>query len=404
MENVVPVKVIRKSLTGAQAAAEAMRQADLDVVAAYPITPQTPIVQEYAQFVADGLVKTEMIQVESEHSAMSAVIGAASAGARASTATSSQGLAFMWEMVAIASSLRLPIVMNLVNRAISGPLNIHCDHSDAMSIRDLGWIMLFSENPQEVYYNNILAFRIAEDPRVFLPVAVNQDGFITSHCVEAVDVLDDGFVKEFIGPNKYPYSLLDFENPVSAGEWSMPSHYFEFRVGIQKAIEDSVAVIDEIFKDFHKKTGIKFDFFEGYKTEDAEVVFVSMNSTSGTVRYVVNKLREKGKKVGSVNVRVYRPFVVDKLFEIIPSAKYLAVMDRALSFGTTGSPLYQDITSGIFSKGKCLMVNDYVYGLGGRDITDTDIDEIYEHAEYAMEEEINGQIVYVGLNPDFIKI
>ncbi|MGB9622186.1 MAG: pyruvate ferredoxin oxidoreductase, partial [Brevinematia bacterium] len=257
---------VRKSLTGAQAAAEAMRQVDIDVIAAYPITPQTPIVQEYAQFVADGIVKTEMIQVESEHSAMSAVVGAASAGARATTATSSQGLALMWEIVAIASSLRLPIVMNIVNRAISGPLNIHCDHSDAMAIRDLGWIMLFSENPQDVYYNNILAFKIAEDPRVFLPVAVNQDGFITSHCVEAVNVFDDEFVKNYVGPNKFPYSLLDFQNPISVGEWAMPTHYFEFRVSVQKAMENSIPVIEEVFKDFYDKTGVKFDFFEGYMT------------------------------------------------------------------------------------------------------------------------------------------
>ncbi|MGC8869651.1 MAG: pyruvate ferredoxin oxidoreductase [Brevinematia bacterium] len=394
---------VRKSLTGAQAAAEAMRQVDIDVIAAYPITPQTPIVQEYAQFVADGIVKTEMIQVESEHSAMSAVVGAASAGARATTATSSQGLALMWEIVAIASSLRLPIVMNIVNRAISGPLNIHCDHSDAMAIRDLGWIMLFSENPQDVYYNNILAFKIAEDPRVFLPVAVNQDGFITSHCVEAVNVFDDEFVKNYVGPNKFPYSLLDFQNPISVGEWAMPTHYFEFRVSVQKAMENSIPVIEEVFKDFYDKTGVKFDFFEGYMTDDAEIVFVSMNSTSGTIRYVVNKLRNKGEKVGAVNVRVFRPFVVEKLINTIPSAKFLIVMDRALSFGTTGSPLYQDITSGLFAAQKEMLVNDYVYGLGGRDITDKDIEEVYKHAKYSLKEGIAGQIAYVGLNPENVK-
>lgn len=397
------VSRIRKSLTGAQSAAEAMRQVDIDVVAAYPITPQTPIVQEYAQFVADGIVKTEMIQVESEHSAMSAVVGAASAGARACTATSSQGLALMWEIVAIASSLRLPIVMNVVNRALSGPLNIHCDHSDAMAMRDLGWVMLFSENPQEVYYNNILAFKIAEDPRVFLPVAVNQDGFITSHCVEAVDVFDDEFVRNYVGPNRYPYSLLDFQNPISVGEWAMPSHYFEFRVSIQKAIESSVSVIEEVFSDFYNKTGVRFDFFEGYLVDDAEIVFVSMNSTSGTVRYVVDKLREKGEKVGAINVRVYRPFVIEKFLKLIPSAKFLIVMDRSLSFGTTGSPLYQDITSGFFASGRNILVNDYIYGLGGRDITDKDLEEVYEHAKYSLKERIAGQIVYVGLNPDFIK-
>ncbi|MFN4245580.1 MAG: pyruvate ferredoxin oxidoreductase [Brevinematia bacterium] len=397
----VNLRKIRKSLTGAQAAAEAMRQVDLDVVAAYPITPQTPIVQEYAQFVSDGIVKTEMIQVESEHSAMSAAVGAAASGARASTATSSQGLAFMWEIVAIASSMRLPIVMNLVNRAISGPLNIHCDHSDAMAMRDLGWIMMFSENPQDVYYNNILAFRIAEDPRVFLPVAVNQDGFITSHCVEAVDVFEDEFVKEFVGSNRYPYTLLDFENPISVGEWAMPSHYFEFRVSVQKAMENSVEVIKEVFEKFYQSTGVKFDLFEGYKTEDAEIVFVSMNSTSGTVKHIVNKLREKGNKVGSINVRIYRPFVIGEFVKLIPSAKFIAVLDRALSFGTTGSPLYQDITSGLFGMKKQLLANNYVYGLGGRDITDEDVFEIYDHAKYSLKEGISGQLVYVGLNPDF---
>lgn len=400
----VGVKTIRKSLTGAQAAAEAMRQVDVDVVAAYPITPQTPIVQEYAQFVADGIVTTEMIQVESEHSAMSAVIGAAASGARATTATSAQGLAYMWEVIGIASTLRLPIVMNIVNRALSAPLNIHCDHSDAMSIRDLGWIMLFSENPQEVYYNNILAFRIAEDPRVFLPVAVNQDGFITSHCVEAVDVFEDEFVRKFVGDYKYPYTLLDFENPISVGEWAMPSHYFEFRVSVQKAIEDSVPVIEEIFGEFYQETGVKFDFFEGYRVEDADIVFISMGSTSGTVRYVVDRIRSKGGKVGSINVRVFRPFRIDKLLNIIPNAKYLAVMDRSLSFGTTGSPLYQDITSGLYGAGRYLLVNNYVYGLGGRDVTDTDIEEVYEHALYSMSKGMSGQIVYVGLNPSFVKM
>jgi pyruvate ferredoxin oxidoreductase alpha subunit len=396
------VSVVRKALTGAQAAAEVMRQVEPDVVAAYPITPQTPIVQEFAQFVADGIVNTEMIQVESEHSALSAVVGAAMSGARAMTATSSQGLALMWEVVAIASSMRLPIVMNIVNRSISAPLNIHCDHSDAMAIRDLGWIMLFSENPQEVYHNNIVAFRIGEHPDVFLPVAVNQDGFITSHCVEAVDVFEDSFVKNFVGEYKAPYNILDFDNPISAGEWAMPSHYFEFRVDMKKAMDRSVGVIEKVFEEFYKETGVKMDFFEAYKTEDAEIVFVVMNSTAGTIRYVVDKLREKGKKVGVIKVRVYRPFVVEKFLELIPSAKFIAVMDRALSIGTTGSPLYQDITSGLFANKRNVLVNDYIYGLGGRDFTDDDAYEMYEHAEYSLKEGISGQIVYVGLNPNLL--
>jgi len=396
------VSVVRKSLTGAQAAAEVMRQVDPDVVAAYPITPQTPIVQEFTQFVADGVVKTEMILVESEHSALSATVGAAASGARSMTATSSQGLALMWEIVAIASSMRLPIVMNISNRSISAPLNIHCDHSDAMAIRDLGWIMLFSENPQEVYYNNIVAFRIAEHPDVFLPVAVNQDGFITSHCVEAVDVFDDSFVKKFVGDYKSPYNILNFENPISAGEWAMPSHYFEFRVDMKKAMDRSIGVIEKVFEEFYKETGAKMDFFEAYKTEDAEIVFVVINSTAGTVRYVVDKLREKGKKVGMIKVRVYRPFVIEKLLKLIPSVKFIGVMERALSVGSTGSPLYQDITSGLFINNKSVLVNNYIYGLGGRDFTDEDAYEMYEHAEYSLKEGISGQIVYVGLNPNIL--
>lgn len=396
------VSVVRKSLTGAQAAAEVMRQVDPDVVAAYPITPQTPIVQEFTQFVADGVVKTEMILVESEHSALSATVGAAASGARSMTATSSQGLALMWEIVAIASSMRLPIVMNISNRSISAPLNIHCDHSDAMAIRDLGWIMLFSENPQEVYYNNIVAFRIAEHPDVFLPVAVNQDGFITSHCVEAVDVFDDSFVKKFVGDYKSPYNILNFENPISAGEWAMPSHYFEFRVDMKKAMDRSIGVIEKVFEEFYKETGAKMDFFEAYKTEDAEIVFVVINSTAGTVRYVVDKLREKGKKVGMIKVRVYRPFVIEKLLKLIPSVKFIGVMERALSVGSTGSPLYQDITSGLFINNKSVLVNNYIYGLGGRDFTDEDGYEMYEHAEYSLKEGISGQIVYVGLNPNIL--
>jgi len=396
------VSVVRKSLTGAQAVAEVMRQVEPDVVAAYPITPQTPIVQEFTQFVADGVVKTEMILVESEHSALSATVGAAASGARSMTATSSQGLALMWEIVAIASSMRLPIVMNIANRSISAPLNIHCDHSDAMAIRDLGWIMLFSENPQEVYYNNIVAFRIAEHPDVFLPVAVNQDGFITSHCVEAVDVFDDSFVKKFVGDYKSPYNILNFENPISAGEWAMPSHYFEFRVDMKKAMDRSIGVIEKVFEEFYKETGAKMDFFEAYKTEDAEIVFVVINSTAGTVRYVVDKIREKGKKVGMIKVRVYRPFVIEKLLKLIPSVKFIGVMERALSVGSTGSPLYQDITSGLFINNKRVLVNNYIYGLGGRDFTDEDTYEMYEHAEYSLKEGISGQIVYVGLNPNIL--
>ena len=307
------VKKTRKAKTGAECTAEAMRQINPDVVAAYPITPQTKIMHSFSQFVADGDVDTEFITVESEHSAMSACVGSSAAGARTMTATSANGLALMWEIVYIAASTRLPIVMNIVNRALSGPINIHCDHSDSMGCRDSGWIQLYSENGEEVYENTIMAMRIGEHPEVLLPVMVCQDGFITSHGVETVDFFDDETVKNFIGEYKPHYPLLDVEKPVTYGPLDLFDYYFEHKRQQVLAMQNSVKVIREIFDEFGKISGKDYDFFEGYKLEDAEKVIICANSSAGTIRVVVDELRDQGQKVGLLKMRVFR-LLLNKMF------------------------------------------------------------------------------------------
>lgn len=292
------MKLTRQAITGAQAAAYAMKQIEPDVVAAYPITPQTPIVEYFAKYVADGVVKTEMIPVESEHSAMSALVGAAAAGARAMTATSANGLALMHEIVYIAASLRLPIVMPVVNRALSGPINIHCDHSDTMAERDSGWIQLFCEDAQEVYDLTIMAVRIAEHENIRLPVMVNQDGFIISHGVEAVELLPDDVVKSFVGQLKPLYPLLDVENPVTYGPLDLYDYYFEHKRQQIEAMKNVFEVFSKISEEYYKTSGRKYDYVEPYKMEDAQYVMVALGSTNGTIKYVVDQLREEGKKLG----------------------------------------------------------------------------------------------------------
>ena len=265
------MKKLLKPLTGDQAVAEAMRQIDPDVVAAYPITPATEIVMNFSQFVADGKVSTEFIPVESEHSAMSACVGAAAAGARTMTATSANGLALMWEIVYIAASTRLPIVMPVVNRALSGPINIHCDHSDTMGARDSGWLQVFAENAQEAYENTIVGVEIAEHKDILLPIMVCQDGFITSHGVEGVDLLDDKKVKDFIGEYKPDSPLLDIDNPSTYGPLDLQDYYFEHKRQEAEAMRSALDAIPEILKEFEKQFGTKYDFIETYKLDDAEI-------------------------------------------------------------------------------------------------------------------------------------
>jgi len=359
-------------LTGAQAAAEAMRQINPDVVIAYPITPQTPIVEHFAEFVANGLVDSETIPVESEHSAMSAAVGASAAGARAMCATSSQGLALMWEIVAATPGLRLPIVMPLVNRALSAPINIHCDHSDVMGTLTIGWVQIFCENAQEVYEHMLLALRLAEDERVLLPVMVNQDGFITSHAVEPVRIYDDVVVKKFVGERKPKRYLLDVDHPYTVGPLALPDYYFEIKKQQEDAIYAAKSVYLEIGKELSKITNRSYPYFEEYKTSDAESIIIAINSTAGTVKDVVDEMRDEGKKVGMIKPILFRPFPYAEMREALKNASSVGVFDRSIAYGAY-APLYSEIRNALYDLQKKPMIQSYVYGLGGRDIFKSEI-------------------------------
>ena len=368
---------IRERLSGNEAAAIAMKQINPDVVAAFPITPSTEIPQYFSTYVDNGQVDTVFVPVESEHSAMSAVIGAESAGARAMTATSANGLSLMWEMIYIASSLRLPIVMSLVNRAVSGPLNIHCDHSDAMGVRDAGWIQLFSETNQEAYDNLVMAHRIAEHKDVLLPLMVCQDGFITSHAIENIELIEDEKVKEFVGTYKPEHYLLDRDNPMAVGPLDLQPFLFEHKAQQGEAMKAAKKVILQVAEDFERMTGRKYGFFEEYWTDDAEVVIVCMNSTAGTAKAAVHRLREQGIKAGVVKVRVFRPFPGEELARALSKAKAIAVLDKSDSLNAAGGALYEDITSAMYVQKLSIPVVNYIYGIGGRDTTVEDIESVY---------------------------
>ncbi|PMQ01492.1 MAG: pyruvate ferredoxin oxidoreductase [Dictyoglomus sp. NZ13-RE01] len=372
------VKGRKIAIEGNEAAALALKQVNPDVVAAYPITPSTEVVQKFSEYVANGEVTTEFVPVESEHSAMSACIGASAAGARVATSTASQGLALMWEMLYIASSMRLPIVMTVANRALSAPINIHGDHSDAMGARDAGWIQIFSENVQEIYDNIFQAFRIAEHPDVRLPVMVGYDGFITSHSEEILELLEDEEVKRFIGEYKPKFSLLDINNPITMGPLALFDSYFEFKVAQAYAIENSLPIIKKVGKEFGDLTGRYYDVIEKYYTDDADYIVVAMSSTCGTARVVVDELREKGEKVGLLKIRVFRPFPLEDVVDALKNAKVVGVLDRSMVPGSFAGPLYHEITSGMYHLEKRPVFQPYVYGLGGRDITTEHIKGVFE--------------------------
>ena len=371
---------IRERLSGNEAVATAMKQINPDVVAAFPITPSTEIPQYFSTFVNNGQVDTEFVAVESEHSAMSACIGAEAAGSRAMTATSANGLSLMWEMIYIASSLRLPIVMSLVNRAVSGPLNIHNDHSDAMGVRDAGWIMLFSENNQEAYDNILMAHRIAEHKDVLLPLMVCQDGFITSHSIENIELLEDDKVKEFVGKYQPEHYLLNKKEPIAVGPLDLQNYLFEHKYQQAEAMRNAKKVIEEVSVEFEKLTGRKYNFFEEYKMDDAEYVVVCMNSTAGTAKFTVDELRAKGVKAGLLKVRMFRPFPADEIAESLSKAniKSVAVLDKSDSLNAAGGALYSDITSAMYANKKSVPVVNYVYGIGGRDTTSDQIESVFE--------------------------
>jgi pyruvate ferredoxin oxidoreductase alpha subunit len=376
-----------EAIAGDEAFATAMRQINPDVVAAYPITPQTETVEFFAEYVADGLVDTNYVTVESEHSAMSACVGASAAGARVMTATCANGLALMWEIVYIAASLRCPIVMSLVNRALSGPINIHCDHSDVMGMRDSGWIVLLSDSGQEAYDNAIQAMRIGEHPDVLLPVAVCQDGFITSHAMERVEIYEDTDVKGFVGEYRPQWSLLDLEQPKTYGPLDFYDYYYEHKRQQVEAMEQAQRVIQEVAEEFNHKFDRSYGLFEPYRLEDAEVAVVVANSTAGTAKVVVDQLRNEGLKVGLLKPRVFRPFPAKELAAALRHLKAVAVMDRSISFGAmdNAGPLFLELVAALALHGVRVPVADYVFGLGGRDILPGEIESVYQDLIRAAE-------------------
>ena len=389
---------IRERLSGNEATAIAMKQINPDVVAAFPITPSTEIPQYFSTFVSNGEVDTEFVAVESEHSAMSATIGAEAAGARAMTATSANGLSLMWEMIYIASSLRLPIVMALVNRAVSGPLNIHNDHSDAMGVRDAGWIMLFSENNQEAYDNMLMAHRIAEHKDVQLPVMVCQDGFITSHSIENIELENDEEVKKFVGQYKPEHYLLNDKEPIAIGPLDLQAYLFEHKAQQAEAMKNAKKVIKEVAKEFDKWTGRKYEFFEKYKLDDAEIAIVCMNSTAGTTKAVVDELREKGVKAGLLKLRMFRPFPAEEIAEALQGLKAVAILDKADSLNSAGGALFEDVTSAMYVNKKQVPMVNYIYGIGGRDTTTMQIESVYNDLQEIVKTgETGNPYRYLGL-------
>ncbi len=384
--------------TGNEMVAQAMRQINPDAVCAYPITPQTDIVQIFSQFVADGEVDTEFVTVESEHSAMSATVGASASGARAMTATAANGLALMWEVVYIAASTRLPIVMPVVNRALSAPINIHCDHSDAMGARDSGWIQLYAENAQEAYDNAIQAVRISEHEDVRLPTMVNMDGFIISHAVENMELVDDEKVQDFIGEYNPENTLLDKDNPITVGPLDLQDFYFEHKMQQVDAVTNVPEVVKEIGKEYGELTGREYGLFEEYKLDDADVAILALGSTTGTAKNAVDNMREQGVKAGLLKLRLFRPFPAEEIVEAISNLDVIAVMDRAETFSNTGGPVFADIRSALYDAKSDVEAVNYVYGLGGRDIKVEEIMNVFEDIdEIAKTGEVESRINHLGV-------
>lgn len=369
---------IRERLSGNEAIATAMRQINPDVFAMFPITPSTEIPQYFAQYVADGKVDTEFICVESEHSSLSACVGAEAAGCRAVTATSSAGLSFMNEVLYVAASSRLPIVLAVSNRALTGPININHDYSDSMAERDSGFIQLYAENNQEVYDNYLMAHRIAEHPSVRLPLMVCEDGFITSHAIENIELEEDEAVKKFVGTYDPENYLLKEENPLAVGPYGISAYYMEARVAQATAMKNAKKVILDVAEDFKNTFGREYGFFESYKMEDAEVAIVLMGSSAGTAKAAVDELRNEGVKAGLIKVRVFRPFPGEEIAEALKDCKAVAVLDKSEGFSANGGPLFAETASVCINMEKRPKMIDIVYGLGGRDFTVKSARSVFE--------------------------
>ncbi|MCF0146239.1 MAG: pyruvate ferredoxin oxidoreductase [Eubacterium sp.] len=388
----------RDRMSGNEAVAYAIRQVDPDVMPAFPITPSTEIPQMVSSYIANGEIETEFIPVESEHSAMSASIGSEAAGARTMTATSSAGLALMWEELLLAASNRLPIVLTLVNRTLSGPININCDHSDGMGARDTGWIQIYAENNQEAYDNYIQAFPIAETPSVHLPVMVCQDGFITSHAVENIELLADKDVKAFVGTYKPEEFLLNPGKPIAVGPYSVSNYAMEAKKQQEIAMEEARQVILDVADRFYELSGRKYSFFEEYRTEDADYIMLIMGSAAGTAKQAVDELREQGKKVGVLKLRVFRPFPEKELAQALAGCKVCAIMDRCESYNGNCGPLGMEVPAGLYRNKVMIETVNYIYGLAGRDFTTDHVKAIFEELEQVANGEKEAvQHRYIGL-------
>ena len=385
-------------MSGNEAVAYAIRQVNPDVMPAFPITPSTEIPQMVSTYIANGEMDTEFIPVESEHSSMSATVGAEAAGARSMTATSSCGLAFMWEELLVAASNRLPLVLALVNRTLSGPININCDHSDSMGARDTGFIQIYAENNQEAYDNFIQAFPIAEDERVHLPVMVCQDGFITSHAVENITLEDDEDVRDFVGQYHPEEFLLNPGKPVAVGPYAVSNYSMEAKYNQEQAMIRSKDVIKEVAAKFYDRFGRGFGLFEEYRTEDADYIMLIMGSAAGTAKQAVDELRDKGMKAGVLKLRVFRPFPAGEIADALKGCKAVAIMDRCESFNGHGGPLSSEVTAALYMSKIYIEAVSYVYGLAGRDFTVESATLVFEEIRDAAE---NGkplkQHTYVGL-------
>ncbi len=371
--------MLKTRMSGNEAVAHAIKQINPDVMPAFPITPSTEIPQFVATMIANGEIDTEFIPVESEHSSMSAAIGSSAAGARTLTATSSCGLAFMWEVLYVAASNRLPIAMAVVNRGLTGPLNINAEHSDSMGARDSGWLQIYAENNQEVYDNFLQAYRIAEHPDVKLPIMICQDGFITSHAVENITLWDDAAMKKFVGEYEPAHYLLNPDEPLAVGPYAASGYCMEAKKAQTEAMKRAKKVILDVAKEFEALTGQSYGFFEGYRLEDAEYAVVAIGSVCGTAKDAVDAMRERGLRAGLLKIRVFRPFPGEEIAAALKNCRAIAIMDRSESYNAVGGPLGAEVTAALYRAKAHAEVINIMYGLSGRDVRVEDIEELFDN-------------------------
>ena len=391
-------KGIPQRMSGNEAVAEAIRQINPDVMPAFPITPSTEIPQFVSSMISNGQIDTEFIPVESEHSSMSAAIGSEAAGARTLTATSSCGLAFMWEVLYVAASNRLPIMLELVNRALSGPININAEHSDSMGARDSGWLQIYAENNQEAYDNTIQAYRIAEHPDVKLPIMVCQDGFITSHAVENITLLPDEPVKAFVGEYHPEHYLLKEDETMAMGPYAVSPYCMEAKRAQAQGMINAKKVILEVAEEFEKLSGRKYGFYEGYRLEDAELAVVAIGSVCGTAKDAIDALRKKGIKAGLLKIRVFRPFPAEEIAQALKNCKAIAIMDRSEGYSGNGGPVGAEVMAALYRAHVQAEAVNIVYGLSGRDVRVEDMMEVYANLEKLAKGELTiTEYPYIGL-------